>query len=153
MIFTIPNGETFEINTIVFDLNGTLSVNGKIKKTTVSRLKKLKKLGCKLIVFTGDIRSNAEELCGSIGVDFMITKTGTDKEREMKKLDKGTCAAIGNARIDIPMFDNARISVITLQAEGIHKDIISHADIITTSIDDALDLFINAESLCATMRE
>lgn len=43
MKFSIPNGQELELNTIVLDLNGTLTVGGRIIDGVKDRLKKLKK--------------------------------------------------------------------------------------------------------------
>ena len=56
------------------------------------------------------------------------------------------------ARIDIETFKHAKISILTLQSEGIHVDVIPFADIIVPSVIDALDLFIDKDSLIATMK-
>jgi soluble P-type ATPase len=71
----------------------------------------------------------------------------------MLKLDCKRCAAIGNARIDIGTFKHAKLAIMTLQAEGIHAGAIKYAHIILPSIIDALDLFLNPNSLCATLRK
>jgi soluble P-type ATPase len=45
------------------------------------------------------------------------------------------------------------LSVATLQAEGIHTGIIPYVDIIVPNINDALDLFADANTMAATMRK
>ena len=70
----------------------------------------------------------------------------------MQQFDKEKTAAIGNARIDIGTFQNAKISIATLQAEGIHSGILSYVDIIVPSIESALQLFIDKKSLEGTLR-
>lgn len=153
MIFEIANNESIEIKTIVLDLNGTLSLNGKISSGAKERLKKLKALGYKIILFTGDQRGTAKKLCDGLNIEFIIAQTGKDKEKAILKLDPETCVSIGNSRIDIGTFKRARLSVITLQAEGIHTDVIKYADIIVPSINDAFDLFIKKDSLLATLKK
>ncbi|MBC8495951.1 HAD family hydrolase [archaeon] len=153
MQYKVSHGETFEINTLVLDLNGTLSVNGWVLEGVKERIDKLNSLGFKIILFTGNQRGTAGKLCGDLGIEYKVAQTCKDKEEEMLKLDTNKCAAIGNARIDIGTFKHAKLSILTLQAEGIHAKAISHVDIIVPSILDALDLFINKDSLCATLRE
>ncbi len=153
MRYNVPQGEEFEINTIILDLNGTLSVNGKIPAGAKERIRKLQRLGFRVILFSGDQRGTAGKICSNLGIELRLTPTGREKEREMLKLDFKKCASIGNARIDLGTFKHAKLSIITLQAEGIHARAIEHADIIVPSINDALDLFLNPDSLCATLRE
>jgi len=152
MKYSIPEVGDIEINTIVLDLNVTLAVKGKIVEGVLSRLKKLKEKGIDVILFTGDQRGNAENVCNELGIDFK--KAGSEKEKEkfFLELDTEKTAAIGNARIDIGKFKHAKLSIATLQAEGIHTGILQHVDIIVPNINDALDLFIDSDSLEATMR-
>jgi P-type E1-E2 ATPase len=153
MIYNIPPNKKIEINTIILDLNGTLSVNGKIPLGVKNRLNKLKKLGFKIILFTGDQRGTASKICKKLGIDYKITFTGKDKEKEILKLNPNTCASIGNGKIDIGTFKHAKLSILTLQAEGISTKALPYTDILVLSIVDALDLFLNKDSLCATLRE
>ncbi len=152
MIFDIPNRKKIEIKTIILDLNGTLAIKGKLVSGSAKKIRKLKKLGYKVVLFTGDQRGNANKLCKSLGIKYIkASKTG-DKEKAILELDPETCATIGNGRIDIETFKHAKISILTLQNEGIHVDIIPFADLIVPSVVDALDLFIDKDSLIATMK-
>jgi P-type E1-E2 ATPase len=153
MKYNIPHVDELEINTIVLDLNGTLSVNGSVVDGAKERIEKLLAMGIEVTLFTGDQRGTADELCKGLGISYRQAKTSDEKERFFKEFDVEKTAAIGNARIDIGMFKHAALSVATLQAEGIHTDIIKHVDIIVPSINDALDLFIDSNSLKATMRK
>lgn len=153
MKYKIPEVGELEINTIVLDLNGTLSVKGEIAEGVKERVFKLKELGFKIILFTGDQRGTAETLCKELGIEFERASSSEEKENLFLKLDTKTTTAIGNARIDIGTFKHAALRIATLQAEGIHTGIIPHVDIIVNNINDALDLFIDGDSLVATMRK
>jgi P-type E1-E2 ATPase len=143
----------YEINTIVLDLNGVLSVKGVVPKGVKPRLAKLKKLGYKVILFTGDLRGTAKKLCKQLNIEYKIAHNAKEKRKEMLKIDYKKAAAIGNARIDIETLKLAKIAIATLQAEGIHTEILKYTDILVPSINDALDLFIDIDSLCATLKQ
>jgi len=153
MLFNIPQSESFEINTIVLDLNGTLTVNGILSEDTKQLIIKLKDLEYKIVLISGDIRGNAKTIADELDIELLLGKTSNEKALQMKNFDKETTAAIGNARIDIGTFENARLSVATLQAEGIHTGILQHVDIIVPNINNALNLFIEKKSLEGTLRE
>ena len=85
-------------------------------------------------------------------MDLFLGSTSAEKSAQMQQFDKNKTAAIGNARIDIGTFENAVLSIATLQAEGIHTGILKHVDIIVPSIDDALQLFLDQKSLEGTLR-
>ena len=153
MKYQVPEVGEIEIKTIILDLNGTLSVNGKIPDGVKERLKKLKVLGIKVILLTGDQRGTAADLCKEYGIDFVRTKNGKEKEAAMKSFDSETTAAIGNARIDIGTFKHAKVSLATLQSEGVHMGIICNVDVVVPSINDALDFFIDSDIFCVTLRK
>lgn len=153
MKYKVPGVGEIEIKDIVLDLNGTLSVNGKIPNGVKKKLQKLDKMGISITLFTGDQRGTADRLCKEYGISFIRTVDGKEKEKAMEIFDKDTTAAIGNARIDIGTFKNSRVSVATLQAEGIHADILKNVDVVVPSIDDALDFFIDPNTFAATMRK
>jgi soluble P-type ATPase len=140
------------LDTIILDLNGTLAVDGKLVEGVITRIEKLKELGFKLWLFTGDQRGTAAMQARELGIELMFAKNTSEKAECAKKCNFETTVAIGNARIDIGTFENARIKIATLQKEGIHAGIIPHIDIIIPSINDALDLLINPDSFNATMR-
>jgi len=153
MIFQIPEDATIEIKTIVLDLNGTLSVNGKISKKTKEKIKILRKLNYRIVLLSGDMRGTAQKFAKDLDIELIKAKNAQEKGEAIKKLNPKTCASIGNARIDIETFKIAKIAIATMQAEGIHAAIIKHVDIITPTIEDALNLFIDSNSFCATMRK
>lgn len=153
MIIEIPRGETIEINTIVLDLNGTLSVNGVVLNETKALIEKLKKLKYRIVLISGDIRGNAKQISEELKIELFLGTTSIDKAKQMKQFNKETTASIGNARIDIGTFENSKLSISTLQSEGIHTGILKYVDIVVPSIEDALKLFINTKSLAGTLRE
>ena len=152
MNFKLNTGEILDLKTIVLDLNGTLAVHGKISFGVKKRLKRLKKLGFKIILLSGDARHNAERIAKKLNIDVKITKDGKEKIKFMKTLNKEEIISIGNARIDSGMFTNSKIKILTLQAEGIHASLIEKVDIVVPSIKDALDLFIDKNNFLATMK-
>jgi soluble P-type ATPase len=152
MKYNIPEIGEINIKTIVLDLNGTLADYGIIKQSTKKLLEKLKDKGFKLVLISGDIRGNAAGMAAELGLELYRGKNSTEKASKTKMFDKETTAAIGNARIDIGTFENAKISVATIRKEGIHTGILKYVDIVVFDIDDALNLFLNPKALEGTLR-
>ena len=153
MIFDVPNVGRIELKTIVLDLNGVLSVKGEVPPGVKSRINQLKKLKYNLVLLSGDVRGTAKKIAQMLGIKVIICQNAAEKKKAIKKLHPSTCAAIGNARIDIYTLKLARVSLLTLQAEGIHAETIKHADLIVPSINDALDLLMDKLSFSATMKK
>jgi len=152
MIFNIPQSESIEINTIVLDLNGTLVVYGTLKDELKKLIQKLKDLKYRLVLISGDIRGQAKEIAELLELELFLGKTSEEKAQQMQQFDKEKTAAIGNARIDIGTFQNAKIAIATLQKEGIHTGILPYVDIIVPSIESALQLFIDKKAMEGTLR-
>lgn len=147
-----PQQENIEIKNIVLDLNGTLSASGIVSDKTKAQILTLKKLGYHILLISGDIRGTASDIAKELDIDLFLGKNSEEKAQKMQALQAEKTAAIGNARIDIGTFQNAKLAIATLQSEGIHTGIIPFVDIIVPNINDALNLFIETQSLEATLR-
>jgi len=148
----IPGKGELEIKTVVLDLNGTIVVRGQLVEGVKERVDTIKQKGLRVVLFSGDTRGNAEKLAGELDIEFIRAGTAEEKGAEISKLDSETCAAIGNGLIDVAKLGLAKLAIVTLQAEGIHTKALLAADVVVPSINDALDLLIDENSLIATLR-
>ncbi len=153
MIYEIPGREPLEINTLILDLNGTLSVGGEIPEGVKERLEQAREMGLRALFFTGNTRNDADELAERLGIEWQLAKTAEDKRDLAMELEPETCASIGNGRIDLELAKVAQLAIVTLQAEGVHTETLLNSDIIVPTINDALDLFIDKQRLVATLRK
>lgn len=153
MEFTIPGlPEPLVINTLILDLNGTLAVHGKVLPGVSGRIEALREKALKLFLFTGDTHGNAGKIAQQLGLEVRVTKSAQAKADEAMKLDPMTCAAIGNGKIDEILFKTVRLAIVTIQAEGAHRDAVAAAELQVMHVNDALDYFLKPDSLIATMR-
>lgn len=151
-IENIPGYGSLRIDNLILDLNGTLSIDGIIIKGVEKRLAQVKELIGNIFLFTGDTNGNAIEIAKKLGLSVRITKTAKEKAIEANKIGADTTVAIGNGLIDSELFEIVRLSVATLQAEGVHMKTLQNADIVVPSINDALDILIKSKRLIATLR-
>lgn len=152
MKFVIPGYGTLELKTIVLDLNGTMAVRGKLVTGLEEKIQLLKEKGYRVIFFSGDTRGNANKMAEKLGIEFIKAGTAKEKGEEIEKLDPNTCVAVGNGLIDVEKLSKAKLAIVTLQAEGVHTKALLAADIVVTSILEALDLLLDENSLIATLR-
>jgi soluble P-type ATPase len=152
MVYNIPGQGELDIQTIILDLNGTLSVGGELVVGTKERIAQIKELGFRVVLFTGNTRGDADEISKELGIDWMQAKGADEKRSLTEKLDPYTCASIGNGLIDLEMMQIVKLGIVTLQAEGVHVQTLLACDIIVPTINDALDLFIDQDKLIATLR-
>lgn len=152
MKLSIPHSDEIELLTLILDLNGTLAVKGVVVNGVLERLEALKKKGLEIYLFSGDTRGNAKKIAEELGINLVIAGTGEEKRIAALNLHPDTCVTIGNGLIDVPLFQTVKLSIATLQAEGVHMECAREADILVPSIIDALDLLIDENSLIATLR-
>ncbi len=152
MHFDIPGQEPLDIQTIILDLNGTLTIDGELIAGLEERIKALRDSAVQLFLFTGDTNGNAGAIARELGLEVRITKNAEAKAEQARALNPDTAAAIGNGRIDLELFKTVRLRILTLQAEGVHTQTLLASDIVVPSINDALDLFLKPKRLVATLR-
>ena len=150
MLYT-TNSHDYELDTLILDLNGTLTVGGVMDETIVPLLQWLQDAWWKCYLLTGNQRWNAH-VFETYWLEIIEVSDAAGKEAFIRSLHVEHCVAIGNARIDIGMFKHAKISIATLQGEWIHKDIIDHVDIIVPSMKNALELLVDTDRFAATMK-
>lgn len=153
MVYNIPQIGELTLNTLILDLNGTLTVRGVIPDGVKERLATLKEHGYRILFLTGNTRNNADEIASSLGIEWMLAETGAEKRDAALALDPNTCVSIGNGLIDLELMQVVRLGIVTLQAEGVHVQTMLAADIVVPSILDALDLLIDPATLVATLRK
>jgi soluble P-type ATPase len=152
MKFDIPGQAMLEIQTVILDLNGTLTIDGKLIEGIEERIKILQANGLEFRLFTGDTLGTGTSIAEKLGLKLHVTKDGKAKFEEGQSLKSGQFAVIGNGRIDLDLFRSAALRVTTLQEEGIYAPLLSETDVLVKSIRDALDLFIHPKRLIATLR-
>ncbi len=153
MSFDIPNGKNLQIETLILDLNGTLTIDGKIIQGVKMRIKKLKDLGLNVVLCSGDTLGTAEKIAKELSIAFVKAAHGKEKLQQAKKFHLKNCAAIGNGLIDYEKIRAVELGIVVLQKEGVHTKTLAVADIVVPSILDALDLFLKPKRLIATLRK
>lgn len=153
MTYDVPGQGRIEINTIILDLNGTLSVGGVVPDGVKERLEQIQRKGIRCVFFTGNTRNDADDLAANLGIEWKLAKNSEEKRNLALGLDPKTCASIGNGLIDLELMKAVKLRIVTLQAEGAHIQTVLNADVIIPNINDALDLFLDEPRLVATLRK
>jgi soluble P-type ATPase len=152
---SIPGfNKDIQLGNLVLDFNGTLAVDGKlipgVKKLLISLSKKIS-----VHVVTGDTFGTAvQELRGiPCKIKLLTTRNqNTEKHRYLLSLNPKSVIAIGNGHNDFLLLKTSIIGIIVLQKEGASANTMGVADIVCTSIIDALDLLNHPLRLKATLR-
>ena len=149
----IPGREELILSHLILDYNGTIAEDGEIIESIRPRLEALAK-DLAINVITADTHGTAAKKCEGLPLQvltFPTTQVGEIKAREARKLTGGIIT-IGNGFNDIQMSDAADLSICVMGKEGCCGALLTHCDVIETSIDDALDLLLKTGRLRATLR-
>ena len=149
----IPGRDALTLNHLILDYNGTIAEDGEIIGSILPRLEALSDY-LSIYVITADTHGSAAKKCEGLPLQvltFPTTEVGQIKADETKKLNGGV-VTIGNGYNDIPMSDAADLSICVIGREGCCGALLVHADVVVTSIDDALDLLLKPHRLRATLR-
>lgn len=150
----IPGREGLELENLVFDFNGTIAVDGRILENIKNQLSQLSRK-INIYVITADTYGVAQEECEKVNLKVIKVPTGCVGKHKgdlVKKLGGDVTGAVGNGFNDIDMFKEARLSIAVIEGEGTCSKLIMNSDIVTRSIEEALNLFLVPNHIKADLR-
>ena len=149
----IPGRDTLNIEQLVLDYNGTIAEDGNLINGVEERLARIRD-SVEIYILTADtygtVRSQCEHM--EIHVETFPRAGAAECKLEIVKSLGENTMCIGNGFNDVLMFDQADLSVAVIEKEGLYAGLLNHADVVTTSILDALDLLLHTDRLRATLR-
>ena len=147
----IPLRGIVELQHAVFDVNGTLAVDGKPIPGVTDRLKALGE-HLSLHVLTAGTHGNIAELEHVLGFPLHMIRIGEEKVHYVEQLGPASVIAFGNGMNDVGMLRLAAIGVAVLAGEGVSIGALQAADVLVLGPVDAIDLVLNPKRLVATLR-
>jgi P-type E1-E2 ATPase len=147
----IPQRGTIELQHAVFDVNGTLAVDGIAITGVAERLKTLSSQ-IAIHLLTSDTHGKITELEKSLGFSAHVVNRGEEKLRYVQNLGPDSVIAFGNGVNDSGMLRLATIGIAVLTPEGIATKAWQTSDIIVYGPTNALDLLLKPKRLVATLR-
>jgi P-type E1-E2 ATPase len=140
-----------ELEHVVLDVNGTLTDRGVLVEGVVERLVRLgEELSVHLL--SADTFGTLGEIAVALGVEPTRIGCGEDKRRIVEQLGPPRCACVGNGANDASMLEAAALGIAVVGPEGAAGAAVRAADVVCTSILDALDLLLDERALRATLR-
>lgn len=141
------------IQYVALDYNGTIARDGQLLPEASARIDALSRL-VPVYILTADTYGNVACQCRHLDATvktFPRAEAAACKLQILNELGAGACA-IGNGFNDIPMLNAAELAIAVMDTEGVCAGLIAHADILTRSAADALDLLLKPDRLRATLR-
>ena len=139
---------------LVLDYNGTIAEDGALIAGVPERLVQLAE-HLTIHVITADTHGSAAQKLVGLPVSLSVLPPGAQNEAKadfVRGLGADQCVAIGNGRNDATMLQEVALGLVVIQAEGAAQITVAAADIVSKSIEDALDLLLRPKRLIATLR-
>ncbi|MDY0040552.1 MAG: ATPase P [Desulforhabdus sp.] len=151
---SIPGRKPLLLHHLVLDYNGTIACDGRLLEGVEERLATLSgSLG--IHVLTADTFGGVERQLSHMACHlYIISKEdqARAKLRYIENLGAAGCACMGNGQNDRLMLKEAGLGIAIVEREGASLDAVLEADVVATSIIDALDLLLKPLRLIATLR-
>jgi len=152
----VPGRDPYRIENIVFDLNGTLTTDGRLENRTRELLQQLSKKVF-LYILTADTQNSASRLQNELGENVNVTvlegsSTAVAKKEFIQQKNPLFTAAAGNGVNDMEMIEKAVLSIAVIGKEGCYPGLFHKADLVVNHIDDAIEMFLRPQRIKATLR-
>lgn len=145
----IPNYGRINAKTVVFDLNGTLGVEGKVSEEIKELLDKLSEK-YRVVVLSSDTFGTLEEEFK--GMKIKVEKVNNGNEKLQKALEYEPYIGVGNGNNDVRMLENAELAICVIGDEGASVEALLASDIVVKDVKDAINLLLNEKRLITTLR-
>ncbi len=147
----IPGRGRIELADAVFDVNGTIAVDGVLIAGVAERLHRLRE-HLAIHILTAGTHGNLEEIERALGFPLHIISMGEDKQRFVQQLGPEHVIAFGNGANDAAMLRLAAIGIAVIATEGLSLLAFHAADVLARGPLDAIDLTLHPKRLIATLR-
>ncbi len=147
----IPQRGILELEHAVFDINGTLAVDGNVIPGVAERLRALGEL-LSIHALTAGSHGNLVEIERTLGIPLRRIATGEEKYQFVQQLGPAKVVAIGNGMNDVGMLRVAALGIAVLAGEGVATMACQSADVLALGPLDAIDLLLKPKRLIATLR-
>lgn len=145
----IPNYGKISARTIIFDLNGTLGLEGKVREEVKELLRKLGEK-YEIVVLSSDTFGTLEDEFKGMKVKIEKVKDGNEKLQKALKYEP--YIGVGNGNNDVRMLENAKLAICVIGEEGASVEALLASDIVVKDVKDAINLLLNEKRLIATLR-
>lgn len=154
MNISIPGRGALVLDHLVMDYNGTLAVDGMLIQGVKDLLAQLSGR-MKLHVITADTFGRAKAGLSDIDCELTVLPQAdqqVEKLAYIRRIGAERTASIGNGRNDRLMLKESALGIALILKEGGAMETLLSADVVCTSIIDALELLTHPLRLVATLR-
>jgi soluble P-type ATPase len=150
----IPGYGHLHLLKAIVDFNGTLAQSGVLIEGVKSQLIDLAKR-MEIHVVTGNTYGTAEDQLRDLPCRVVMLPShgqALAKREIVEQLGPDMSVAVGNGRNDVQMMQSAALAIAVMGKEGVARDAVMVADVITGDIHTALNMLQYPQRLVATLR-
>ena len=150
----IPGNGCLVLEHLVLDLNGTISLDGRLIGGVKERISHLRG-SLSIQIVTADTRGHADALERELRVNVRKIQRGDESQQKLgivRRLGARSTVAVGNGANDADMLREAALGICVLGTEGASIAALMNSDLVVPNIIVAFDLLIYPERLVATLR-
>lgn len=151
----IPGKGTYQIEHVVFDVNGTLALDGQLLDGIPQKIHELQEQ-VKVHLITANTHGKQDTIDNVLGFRATLLSTGNEAKQKadfVKNLNADTVVAIGQGANDVDMLRVAALGIGILSNEGIARETLLAADLLVPHIDAAFDCLANPRRIVASLRK
>jgi P-type E1-E2 ATPase len=147
----IPGRGELSLEHLLLDVNGTLSNRGMLMAGVHARVARLRRqLAVHLV--SADTFGTLDAIATQLHAAAIRAPSGEEKLRELDRLGRERCAVIGNGANDVLVLQASALGIAVIGPEGASAAALRAADLVCTSVLDALELLLDERALSATLR-
>ena len=151
MTVPIPGRGELRLDHLLLDVNGTLTSRGSLLGGVEDRVAQLRAT-LEVHLVSADTFGTLDAIAELLGVRAVRAASGGEKLVQLDQLGRTRCAVVGNGANDVLVLEAAALGVAVIGAEGASSAAMRSADVVCTSVHDALDLLLDHRTLVATLR-
>jgi P-type E1-E2 ATPase len=147
----IPGVGRLHLEHLVLDVNGTISDRGRVAAGVAERLSGLTAT-LQVLLVSADTFGTLNSLADELNVESVRVQNGQQKLELVEQLGADHTVMVGNGANDALALGAAVLGIVVIGAEGASARALQAADVVCTSVADALDLLLDERALAATLR-
>ncbi len=148
-----PGKEPLEIEYILIDFEGTLASDRRVHPKAKDKINLLSKRTSVLIFSKGE-REVVEEVLRKVNAEIVYLSEGESSARKLERLMRSgerRAVAIGNGAADASLLEKAGMGICVVGKEGASGEVLRNADLVFTTVLDALDFLLKPLRQKATL--
>lgn len=150
----IPGQGMVQLQYAVFDVNGTLAIDGVLIDGVEERIALLRGM-LEVRLITADTHGRQTDIDRQLKITADRLTPGDERQQKAKyvwQLGAPNVVSIGNGANDVEMLKAAAIGIAVIGREGAASEAVAAADVVMLNVLDAIDLLLNPKRLVATLR-